>query len=150
MAEPAATSPLWGNIIGGVTVFVTTATLLGTIGGMRITPIEARLDAVDRRLDKIDLTMAPLLTLYAQHTSDLAVINTMQRDIDTKLSRDVFNTTTESLTKQVDALNGQIVSRSENVEHWNEVASRIDDINKRLAEMTLRINAQPSLKGGGG
>jgi len=47
-------------------------------------------------------------------------------------------------------LNTQIVSRSENIEHWNEVANRIDDINKRLAEMTLRINAQPSPKGGGG
>lgn len=161
-----ASSALWGNIVSAAGVFVVTAGLIGTWVNQRVSPIEARIDADDRRLDRNDQTIVALQTLVAQHTTDLGI---MQKDVESKLNMELFRTSREGLIKQIEddksniirvmeelshqihALEEKIVYRDENKQHWDieqankeELLKRIADLavelDKRITDLTARVN----------
>lgn len=150
-----ASSALWGNIVSAAGVFVVTAGLIGTWVNQRVSPLEDRLTAIDRRLDRIDQSMIALETLVAQHTTDL---RTIQKDIDSKLNTELFRTSREGLIKQIDddkanvarvveelshqihRLEEQIVIRAENKQHWDIEQTDKEDSNKRIADLALEID----------
>lgn len=154
-----ASSNLWGNIISSVGVFVVTAGLLGTWVNQRVSPIEARIDAIDRRLDLMDQKMTPILTLEAQHNSDSSIMGSMQKEIENKVNSELFGTFRDTTIKQMEtdknnllrlmdeishqvhSLEGKIVSRDENKEHWDAEMSAREDLNKRLDYLNTRINS---------
>ena len=150
--------PNWSMVGACATTLAVALVIAGGVGNLTVSPIDSHLTAVDHEIEKINLTMAPLLTLYAQHTSDLQVISGMQKQLDAKLDSNVydvsnkavekeiaenniiFSKTLEEITHQVHTLEDKIVSRAENSEHWAEVANRLDDLNRRIEATSFRLN----------
>lgn len=146
----ASSPPVWGNIIAAISTFVATTMLIGAIGSLVISPIREHQAHIDAEIDKINMTMAPLLTLYAQHTSDLAVIASIQKELDAKLDRNVFDVTSgtvqakidtskadtlrsfDEITHQVHSLEADIVTRAENAQHWADISDRISALERHL------------------
>ena len=98
-------------------------------------------------IEKISTTMAPLLTLYAQHTSDLQATKMMQTQIDEKLGTGIFLQDQISLQRQLAEIVGQlhtleqnIVPRSENANKWTELGARIDAVNRDVEALRLRAD----------
>ena len=130
--------------------------IVGGVGKMALDPITGRLDKHDSTLEKMDHDMAPLLTLYAQHVSDLQVTRTMQDDIRNKLDVYLFEQDKASIQRQISEILGQIhkleqdiVTRPENATHWTELGARIDSVTRdvdalRLRVQTLSENYRPS------
>ena len=153
-----ASSTLWGNIISSVGVFVVTAGLLGTWVNQRVSPIEARIDAIDRRLDDMQQKMIPIVTLEAQRKGDLDMMDIMRKELSYKINSELFDTFRDTMLKEmetdkvntlrvIDEVNHQIhsleekfVPRAENTEHWTSLATAMEDINKRLDYLNARIN----------
>lgn len=165
--DVADASPLWGNLISGAAVFIATAGLLGTWVNQRMTPLEDRLGSVDKHLDKIDTTMAPLLTLYAQHKADEDRFTSFQIQIDQKLDKNVFevsrnanidrisalvvtdNKAMDEILHQVHDLENKIVSREENVVHWNAtdaLALRVNALADKVNNSSCLTPSPPTAK----
>jgi hypothetical protein len=119
------------------------------VGSLTLTPIAEHLAALDRADEKINLTMAPLLTLYAQHKADEDRFVGFQIAIDGKLGKDVFEMSRNGLVARIDTLvstddkardevlaqvhrlEDTIVTRQENVVHWNAtdaLALRVNEL----------------------
>lgn len=155
----ATTTNLWGNIVSSAGVFVVTAGLVGTWVNQRVSPLEDRLTAIDRRLDRVDEAVTSILTLDAKHTADLTA---MQKDIDSKLNTELFRNSREGLIKQIDddkanlirvveelshqihKLEEEIVVRPENKQHWDIEQADKEDTNKRISELALEIDKRIS------
>jgi hypothetical protein len=141
-------SPLWGNLITGGAAFIAAIGLVWTMGGSALAPIESNITKIERRLDDIDVRMATLLTLNAQVKAYDSQFTRLQVEIDEKLDRNVFDMSRGALADriatlvatddkamdetlhQVHDLEERIVSREENVVHWNATDA-----------LALRVNA---------
>jgi hypothetical protein len=144
----AAPNSPWSMLGFCVTTLVTAVGLIGSYVTIVLAPqIQAIKDLKDDSRD-IRLTMAPLLTLYAQHKSDEDRFLSFQTQIDKKLDsniHDLFATSTndrlntlvitddksrDEILHQVHDLENKIVSREENTIHWRTVDA-----------LVLRVNA---------
>jgi hypothetical protein len=156
--RPAGTS-FW-SILGScaATLGVALAVFAG-VGGLTMGPVDSELIALHRQIDRIDVTMAPLLTLYAQHKSDEDRFTSFQIQIDQKLDKNVFEMSRTSIADrigelvatdnkamdealhQVHDLEGKIVSREENVVHWNAtdaLALRVNTLADKLGSCATK------------
>lgn len=131
-----------------MTAFVAAIGLVWTLGGAALIPIDQRLDKAESDAKDMRATLAPLLTLYAQHKADEDRFTSFQIQIDEKLDKNVFemsrnaivdriaalvvtdNKAMDETLHQVHDLEGRIVSREENVVHWNATDA-----------LALRVNA---------
>ena len=146
------------------TILVACATTGAVVGGMfwgllqlTIGPIKDDLAQAHREIDKINLTMSPLLTLYAQHAADEDKFISLQKQLDGKLDLNVHNSIAESekqaraalvetsnkaldeISHQVHDLETKIVSREENVVHW-DATNRLE---MRLNQLADRVGSLP-------
>jgi hypothetical protein len=145
--KPPAPASVWTVLSSAAAVLAVMLVIVGGVGSIIIGGLEKDLAERKNDIDKINLTMAPLLTLYAQHTSDKEAAATLQKQVDSKLDKDIYEaflatsnsriTTLETTDKQsldealhqIHDLEGNIVTRAENVFHWNAVDA-----------LTLRMN----------
>jgi len=150
------------------TILVACATTGAVVGGMfwgllqlTIGPIREHqqddLAQAHKEIDKINLTMSPLLTLYAQHAADEEKFQSLQKQLDGKLDLNVHNglaeaekqdratlldTTNKTLDEirhQIHELENKIVSREENVVHWDYTAR----LEARLNQLADRVGSLP-------
>ena len=153
------------------TVLATTASMMavllvivGGVGVMALGPINEKISNLQHEVEKINLTMTPLLALYAQHDNDLRRYDALDKRVDGKVSLDVFDAqksmvfesistlktdvvrTSDEITHQVHTLEGEIVTRSENEAHWSESSARLVEIQTRLDALVLRLNAMQNSK----
>ena len=155
-AEPATT---WTVISSSAAVLTVVLAVFVVVGGMAIAPINAALSERKSDIDKINLTMAPLLSLYAQHANDLERFKAIEDEQAKLLPRDVHSEFAahmtdristvnadllrdfDEITHQVHTLEGNIVNRSENEAHWAENAASILALNSRIDAIGLRLNS---------
>ena len=151
-------SPNWSMVGACAATLGLTLAIVGGVGNLTISPIEAHLNAIDRDTEKINLTMAPLLTLYAQHKADEDRFTGFQTAIDKKMDANVQSVFADLITtrvaalvltndaalaevrEQIHALEAKIVSRDENVVHWNAT----DALALRVNGLADRICGAPS------
>lgn len=138
----------WGMLGFSLT---TLALAIGLIGGyvtIILTPVNASISELKADVRDMNTTLAPLLTLYAQHKSDEGLFSSLQSQLDKKLEKEVFATSHDALEDRVSAListnnaalaeishqvhdlEAKIVSREENTVHWNATEA-----------LALRVNA---------
>jgi hypothetical protein len=152
--------PHFWTVLGPSTATLAVAlVIVGGVGKLALDPKQAQLDTEQKSIDRIDLTMAPLLAVAAQHENDLRRFDAIEKRLDSKLTIEVFDAyqhtsaekvdalkadmlrTVEEVTHQVHTLEAEIVTRPENEAHWAEVAARIAEIASRLDALSVRINA---------
>jgi len=114
---PTSALPLVGV---GVATFMASVSLVGIILAPIINDIKDVKDNVK--------TMTPLLTLYAQHTSDLDRFKSIEDRITSLIATD--DAARNELLHQVHDLESKIVGREENTIHWEQINA-----------LTLRVNA---------
>lgn len=148
MPNPTGADSLRGNLVTGATAFIAAIGLVWTLGGAALAPIDQRLDKIEVDSKDMRTTLTPLLTLYAQHQADEDRFTNFQIQIDGKLDKNVFDMSRNSIIDRIAALvvtdnkamdetlhqvhdlESKIVSREENVVHWNATDA-----------LTLRVNA---------
>jgi hypothetical protein len=142
-----ADSP-WGILGACATTLAVALVIVGGVGTLTVSPRDEAIVELKADIKDIRLTMAPLLTLYAQHKSDEDRFLSFQTQIDTKVDKGAYGMFDRMITGRIDALietdnksrdeilhqvhdlEGGIVPRSENITHWDAVAA-----------LTLRVNA---------
>ena len=141
-------SSFWTILAACATTFFGVTALVGVVGKLVIDPITEQIIEIKQDLREIRVTMAPLLTLYAQHKSDDERFLSLQTQIDTKQDKTVFDASYKSLAERIaslvitddksrDEILGQlhrledtIVTRQENAVHWGQTDA-----------LVLRVNA---------
>jgi hypothetical protein len=126
----------WTIIGACVTTFMASVSLVGSYVTIILNPINQDILELKRDIANINTTMAPLLTLYAQHKSDEERFTSFQSQIDTKMDKNVHEVFATMLTTRLDSLvltdtervneiqhqvhdlESSIVSRQENTVHW--------------------------------
>lgn len=167
MERPQRDSNLWANVTSGILVFIATCGLIGALGSQRLAPMDAKLVELTAQIKDINTLMAPLLTLNAQHVSDLAVIDQIKKEIDTKLDRSLFDQeqrnsavrydqgkadmirTLDEVTHQIHDLEGEIVKRSDNDQRQASIDRQISVLENRLNALQLLVENRPSESNGG-
>ena len=143
----------WPNLWQSAATVLVALGFAGSILVFVLKPYGDTLAQHAAEIEKINTTMAPLLTLYAQHTSDLQVLKTMQTELDEKLSAGLFTQDQTSLQRQLAEIVGQlhtleqnIVPRSENTNKWTELGARIDAAARDIEALRLRMDKVGSPK----
>jgi hypothetical protein len=139
-APPRSTVSLWPAVGAAAAIASVLLAIIGGVGSIILGNLDAQIN--DLKLANIDLNlrMAPLLTLYAQHTSDKEQAASMVIQIDRKVNADLFVAYAESATarnaeivQQIRRLEDTIVTRAETEVHWardNALELRVNDLSK--------------------
>ncbi len=147
-SSPATFWQVWQAVASGMTAVVA---VVGGVGGIIIGNEQSEIADLKAAVLDLNVRMAPLLTLYAQHASDAQLAAGMQKEIERKVDREVFVTfdrlisgrVTESdasaaarngeVVDQLHKLENDIVTRAENMVHWQVVDAltlRVNDLSK--------------------
>ena len=161
-AEKGSPASVWTVLATSFTMLGVMLVIVGGVGVMALGPINEKLAELQHGEEKTNLAMTPLLAFAAQHNNDTRQFDDAVKGLDSKLSiaehkvydrmttdkiealkSDLLRTNDE-ISHQVHALEGEIVTRSENEAHWAEIQSHIADLSKSVDALALRINALPS------
>lgn len=153
-------SRLWGNITSGVVAFVAAIGLTAGYISTILSPVREHLITLDGEITSINTLMAPLLTLNAQHTADVATIFELRKSVEGKLDKSVFDVTTneattrfdqnkadfirtlEEISHQVHDLEGEIVTRAENDQRTAEMGARVTSLERRVDALSLLVEGK--------
>jgi chromosome segregation ATPase len=138
--------------------------LVGGIGILALNPIREDVVKIETSIDKINMQMAPLLTVN-EHVADLnQQLLEIKKLIDQKLNKDIFDGkvfdtekeiednktstlhTFEELSHQVHDLESNIVSKDWNKEHWDAVSAQILDLKGQVSALRLELEGARAAK----
>ena len=151
MADDRAPSSVWTGLGPSVAVATFVLSVVGSIGGIIIGNLEREIGDLKGSVADLNVRMAPLLTLYAQHNSDKVQSDAMKVSIDDKVGLPEYRAFDRMITERITALDAtdtarnaeirdqvhrleeNIVPRSEDTFHWDTVtalALKVDNMNK--------------------
>jgi hypothetical protein len=153
--EPSQpTVSLWPAVGAAAALVAVVLTIVGGVGSIILGNLNARLEDSKAANADLNLRMAPLLTLYAQHQSDKEQAASMVVAIDGKVGlaeyrgfdRMISDRLTaaeassaarnEEVVQQLHRLEDTLVTRAENQVHWGIVDAltiRVNDLAKSCA-----------------
>jgi hypothetical protein len=137
------TVSLWPAAGAAAALIAVVLTIVGGVGSIILGNLNARIDDLKSASADLNIRMAPLLTLYAQHQSDKEQAASMLIAIDRKLNVDLFaafkvseDARNAEMVAQVHRLEDTIVTRAENQVHWglaDALTIRVNDLAKSCA-----------------